>query len=656
MRNFKRNVSLIAIAVAQFGAARANNMEQSIFFLDDTGGYVGTKKRQALTDKWQSELSDKQQVLETQKAKHNLLSIELDEKLSAIQADRELLDISRDENCLLNQLTTEEVGEFGNLSAAIYSAYYNKVSAVKKSSKKSTDELELELLQKQVNAMEGAAISITDLLSSSDVSETKALKKIVQLLNNMEKLGVSFDQGVERSGKKIQDINDLSAVNRQILRKKNDLEGKVRDKEIVLSGQNATHAEQVKRALRLSATYGDKYEAKHVLYRNNGEFSGLVLYNKDENRLVFSMAGSKSVMDWYYNFNGWNGRLNNVTGTLAGMHVHSGFASHFNDVQDSWGAFIRSFMKTYKEESHDKPLEILGTGHSLGGALAEIFTLSTVEVAEKNGVTVGKRGTVTFGGPNVFNAVDLEEVVERMGGKGNFIRIQDKYDPVPHAAFWRNSPGVVIRGNAGLFSDEAGAMALPMRLNPHSSGDYAAFATKVFNKYKTKLADVKVKAEELATTDQNIMVANSEVAHISKEAHKTMMQTLATQEEKEFMDKRIAELSEKSDSEDELSDTEWDELDQLEDKQYDTRISHDIAKIAYFDKELEAIENDRLALVDEIRSGRKSKSGLARLQTKMEKLNTKTIELTQKKETLQAELEKLQKEREDLAKEALKNI
>lgn len=642
MKKYFNRASAVALITASLQASMvmASDIDRSIFFLDDNQKYVGGQSLNAQANEMESQLRTAKDVLQNVSAKRDSCFSDLDKKLAEIHANRELIGISQDSNCLLNRLTEKEVGNLGNLSAAVYDAYYNNIPGVQLPSKKDLAALKLESDYRERTKLISAIENLDNFSTEILKGDKKATKNILTVINGLNMHDITLDAGVVKNNKgKVTEITSVAHVKKSIFAVLEGVEKDIREKELISGGQNPAHAENVKRALLRSAIYGDKYEAKHVLYRNGGEFSGIVLYNKEDKELVFAMAGSKSLWDWYRNFNGWNGRLSGVTGTLSGMHVHAGFAEHFNGIQDSWGVFIRNFMKEFKQENPNESLNLVGTGHSLGGALAEIFTLSSAEVAESEGVTLGKRGTVTFGAPNVFNPADMQEVIERMGGKGNFIRVQDRYDPVPHACFWRDSPGVVIQGSAGLFTDEAGVLALPVRFNPHSSADYAAFATKIFGKYKQKLSAIRADAVQLEGYQSDINTAHSTIKRVALESNKSMMKALVTREQQDHRQGVIQQLSDKSESGDELSDDEYERWDTLEEQDHEHRVSHDRAKINYYTNQIAILEKKSSELIEKAKSGKYKASRVKAIQKQVAGLNADIKAVADKKSELEKALD-----------------
>ncbi len=511
------------IAVGKIGYESVNPEEQARLKaeIDDL------EKKHAI---YLKRISDSEDLLARNKEKARV-------QLQAMSADEELLEIAQDKACLLNTFSAEDVTMYANLSAAVYSEHYDQ-SAIKAGKKDSRLDREISDLEQHRSLLLQAKESLRNFLKEG-LRGKNPEKKEKELLRALNKLGIHLEKGIDLT--KDGDISDAQAIISKIDGAIETTDKELRAKRQVQEGQNPEHLEQVKRALNLSA-YGGRFNVEHILYRNNGEFSGVILYDRENQELTFVVAGSKSWRDWAWNFAGWNGKANPLHGNLHGLHIHTGFLSHFEAVQDSYIAFIRPWMEKWIEENKGKKLSIRGTGHSLGGALAELFTLSAVETAKRAGVELKSQGTITFGAPNVFHGNDLDGIIKAMGGKGNFLRIQDQYDPVPHAAFWRDSPGVVIRGNAGLFRDEAGVMQLPVRLNPHSSGDYAHFADIVFKAYQTKLTAVKKTVDNSSTLEKELEESQDGLASVMMSIHSKTAALANVEQRREYRQSKLIDL------------------------------------------------------------------------------------------------------------------
>jgi Lipase (class 3) len=152
------------------------------------------------------------------------------------------------------------------------------------------------------------------------------------------------------------------------------------------------------------------------------------------------------------------------------MNIHSGFLSHLEDLSDEAFEAAYRIIQNLSSQRTDKTLEIMGTGHSLGGALATLFTAAAKQMADSIGIKVNARG-VTFGAPNTVHGGSVDKMNELFGGPGNWVRFEQSLDPVPLAVFWKDSPGVAIRYKGAIFVDTANAFQI-FGQNPHGSSNY----------------------------------------------------------------------------------------------------------------------------------------------------------------------------------------
>ena len=269
----------------------------------------------------------------------------------------------------------------------------------------------------------------------------------------------------------------------------------------------------------------NKYRVEGVFYRNTGEFSGLALYNQEENKLTLAFAGTKSSVDWLKNFFGWNGYADAKGGYFSDVKFHSGFISHFNDSFDSVMTGVNRWVEDYqqtREKTVKNPLVIEGTGHSLGGTQAAIFALAAKQLFDQKNVGA-KVQAVTFGTPNMVHGASVEKLNMLFGGAGNFVRFEDSYDVVPVAAFWKDNPGINIRYNPGLFHDINGNLEIVPR-NTHSSEDYYRFSATALKLWKEKVDSLKPFADNIVLTKNTIDIIGKNNLDLVQEANKKMVE------------------------------------------------------------------------------------------------------------------------------------
>ena len=230
-------------------------------------------------------------------------------------------------------------------------------------------------------------------------------------------------------------------------------------------------------------------EVKAVMHRNNGEFSGLILYDKNTHTVRLAFAGSKSKMDWVNNFFAWNAKSSSKRGYFSGMNFHSGILSHFDSIDDSSFAIAKDVMRVIAESKKEETLNIVGTGHSLGGALASLFTASTKEIASSLGINVNLRA-MTFGAPSILHGNSVDRFNEYFGGAGNLIHVRNSKDPVPKAVFWKDGGGVSLQFQGALFRDSTNAFQIFGR-NPHSSDGYANDIGNAISKWQNNVSYIR---------------------------------------------------------------------------------------------------------------------------------------------------------------------
>lgn len=167
---------------------------------------------------------------------------------------------------------------------------------------------------------------------------------------------------------------------------------------------------------------------------------------------------------------------------------------------------------------------------ALGGALAEIFTAATKQLADKHKI-FSEVGVMTFGAPSTVNSNCLDTYTNLLGGAGHIIRFAHSYAPVPKVVFWKTAPGVVkIEGDNSLFSDVNGTLILPIRLNPHDSSEYYHAAETVFKQWKDEFNKLQIQVSELNNLKAKEKSKMAEIRDTSEEAHHLLIK-LANQDQ-----------------------------------------------------------------------------------------------------------------------------
>lgn len=369
------------------------------------------------------------------------------------------VEILKDKDSFFNTVTKEDAKKLGNLSALVYDIDQKK---------------QLKNISKAHTAL--------DRRISSSLGEIKTLEArledLVVVSRDTEKFN-KFKESLSIFGLTLKQGADFSAVQSAIGRRIEDIEKEIEQLELEKSLEQTQYLSGAKKAFATNLA-GMNMEVEGVFHRNNGEFSGVAAYNKVDHKLVLSFAGSKSAMDWVKNFLGWNRKLSTSHGLLSNISFHSGFGSYLDDNAPSFFSFMKGWLNKFKKENPNTTLNLLGTGHSLGGALAEIFSAATKEMAEALGIKVNI-GVMTFGAPNTVAPTTLDNFTKILGGPGKIIRFSHEFDPVPKVVFWKTTgAAATIKGDKSLFYDVNGTLQLPIRANPHSSFDYAHAAETVF--------------------------------------------------------------------------------------------------------------------------------------------------------------------------------
>ena len=416
-------------------------------------------------------------------------------------------DILKNPNCFLNTVTQQDAKEYANLSALVYDIDQKK-SLGKMPSKVTKLDRDISTKLDEISMLQEKLASIP---KSSNVKDFESLKTSLTIF----KIKLDRQAGVPEA---------QMAINHRIT----ELEKEVSGLQVTKSVENTQFLEETKNVFALNLQ-GMKYDIEGVFHRNNGEFSGAAAYDKDNHKLVLSFAGTKSWTDWGKNVLGMNRKLSKSHGLLSNISFHSGFGSHFDDNADSFFSFMKSWLTQYKQNNPNKDLTLVGTGHSLGGSLGEIFSAATKEMAESMGIKVNL-GIMTFGAPNTVNANTLENYTQRIGA-GNVLRFAHRYDPVPVAVFWKSAPGgVTVKRDTSLLYDVNGTMELPVRVNPHSSDDYYHAAEKVFEDWEKSMTPLKAQLKLVSDLQNEEKEIETTIGKIATEAHQAFV-NLAVQDQ-----------------------------------------------------------------------------------------------------------------------------
>jgi hypothetical protein len=434
------------------------------------------------------------------------LDTRIQEEQKKIGASDELLKIMSNKDAFLNQLSVTDSQTYGALSALAYSEF------VKENLEKIPQRTETDL----------AVVSYHRALENLNVYGEKLNKIISNTAPSKIKSEIdAFVKGLDEVfGIKLSNYTQDDIVV-AIEKKKQEIQNNI------AHFKNQAAIEQTEEIKRLQQLLQQNRFAKHlevqgIFYRNNGEFSGFAAYDREKHQLSIVFAGSKSTGDWMKNFMGWNAKASSRRGLLTNMNLHAGFLSHLEDLSDETFEAAYRIIKNLSNQKQAKKLDIVGTGHSLGGALATLFTASAKEMAVSMGIDVNARGC-TFGAPNMVHSGSVDKMNELFGGAGNWVRFENSLDPVPVACFWKDNPGVSIRYNAEFFYDKAHALQI-FGQNPHGSENYYHSIETHMDEWKKstqqllelvskkeamkqKSAELKAKADALLAEIQKNMIA-----------------------------------------------------------------------------------------------------------------------------------------------------
>lgn len=415
----------------------------------------------------------------------------------------EAISILRDEDCFLNRVTMQDAKAYGNLSTLVYDIDQQKM--LKNVSATVTE------LDRQI-AAHLDQISFLENRQKELGGVVKSPKEFDKFKKSLSVFGINFNEKANLSDVQDAIVGKISEVQKKYtaLQRQKDAQG----------------TQYLKEAQKVFANnlQGMNYEVEGVFHRNNGEFSGAAAYDKEHKKLVLSFAGSKSTMDWVKNIFGWNRKLSKGHGLLSNIAFHSGFGSHLDDNADSFFSFMRGWLEKFKAENPEEALELVGTGHSLGGSIGEIFSAAAKEMAEAMGIKV-KLGIMTFGSPNTVNAATLDNYTKIIGGAGNVLRFAHSFDPVPKIVFWKSAPGgVTIEKDTSLFYDVNGVLELPIRVNPHSADDYYHASEKAFEEWEKSFSTLKGRFQNFTQLEQQEREINQQIGLVSKNAHEKLVE------------------------------------------------------------------------------------------------------------------------------------
>ncbi len=202
--------------------------------------------------------------------------------------------------------------------------------------------------------------------------------------------------------------------------------------------------------------FGAIVDAQAILSKK--EVNGKMYY-------LFDFRGTDSLIDWDTNFNVAQVKFDKDT------KVHQGFLDYSNAIisLDKTQEFFKEILN---KQSNGKQYEIITTGHSLGGAAAQIFSASL----QSKGIPKNKIKTIVFGAP----APGSKEFADRY--LSNVIQVKNDFDFIPGSTSDLNSKyyknyGKVVEvpiPNKSLYEDYKKYLDESKSLNPFVSANASA--------------------------------------------------------------------------------------------------------------------------------------------------------------------------------------
>ena len=259
---------------------------------------------------------------------------------------------------------------------------------------------------------------------------------------------------------------------------------------------------------RNTSAYKDPLIGKGVVNSRKGntkaniggdkEFSGILLFKEDvstasakRDELEFAFSGSNSPEDWKHNLNFFKKEGYAQHNLAAGLRVHAGILDSLNDSLNEMGTKLKGFIKNYADRYAGAPemptLEIKLTGHSLGGALAQLMAVYIKQNIEPylKGIAHVTVKVYTFGAPPIFTKESAANV-EAMIGKNNIIRVFTIGDPVANMSLISQKGGTSLL--MALLNFRHLGLSIPLYDHQNGNEKMASFFDPL-NPWKYHLSD-----------------------------------------------------------------------------------------------------------------------------------------------------------------------
>ncbi|AJI45021.1 hypothetical protein IBE11_08210 [Francisella tularensis subsp. novicida] len=356
-------------------------------------------------DKLQSDLSKSKKDLELESSGSylNLYHWFVNRKQSGYLSKYDYTSFPADS--LYRKIKPEEISMYARLTSEVYDM--SKEAAL------SPDDETYNDTQESINFYENLLGKVKDKLSRKEIN--KIIKEAEGYDNNL------------LLDKKVSNVKSLKTNLREIIKNLK----KEQNKEKSLDNQ---FVKNLKGSVIFDELATSEFEIVNILYRNNSELSGVILYSAKENKMIIVYAGSKSTSDWIGNLQAW-GSTGNAKHNVGegGFSIHKGIETMYTKELTPVKKSIKEFIDKY---SNTTPPEIIVLGHSLGGSLSTLMAYHIkshiLPVYAKNNPVIenAKVYNISFGAPRFVDSKGAK-IIEEKVGKGNIIRFWNARDLVP---------------------------------------------------------------------------------------------------------------------------------------------------------------------------------------------------------------------------------
>ena len=250
-----------------------------------------------------------------------------------------------DNNSFYNTITKDELTAYAQLAANVYEKSSDK-SLAKKDLNKLSYENQIDNIQLLIKLLD----NIKNDLKNNEFKKAIFADKIKKNF----KVNKSF---------KLEEINNKEDALKLLLNIENEKLVEKETLEIKLEQISDPYIEVMQKlpALSVNGLFKDA-KVLSSIRRNNGEFSGVLVYIPSRDEAIVVFAGTKSWFDWFKNFQYWGAQGDPLHGIGKGLNVHTGA---MKVVKEGLNGVIREISKMTK--SSHIPSKITTTGHSLAG-------------------------------------------------------------------------------------------------------------------------------------------------------------------------------------------------------------------------------------------------------------------------------------------------